>query len=116
MKKWLIGLLIILILFFICAYIFIPSTITVSSITSVNASINSSQRYLSDKPDRIKWWPGNDIVNQANPGNNISFYKGHYFKIPHHLTNSIIVVITRNNNDINSSIIFIQNSIDTTLI
>ncbi len=105
MKKLLIGLLIFLILFLGCVYIVIPAGITVSLITSINASINSTQRYLSDKAVRIKWWPGNDTANEINPGNNISFYRGYNFMIPHYLSNSTIILITRNNKDINSSVI-----------
>jgi effector-binding domain-containing protein len=116
MKKLLIGLLIFLILFLGCIYILIPARITVTSITTVSASINSTQRYLSDKPDRIKWWPGNDNVSKADLESNISFYRGYNFKIPHHLSNSTIVLITKDSNDINSSIIFIKLTIDTTLI
>jgi effector-binding domain-containing protein len=116
MKKILIGLFTFLILVLGCVYILIPARITVASITTVSASINSTQRYLSDKPDRIKWWPGNDTVSKADLENNISFYKDYYFKIPHHLSNSTIVLITKNSKDINSTMIFIKLTIDTTLI
>ncbi len=116
MKKFLIGSLVLLLLSLVCVYLVIPPKITVSSIATVNANVNSAQRYISDKPGRSKWWPRNGTIGLANTKHNISSYEGFNFQIPLNLFNASTIFITGNNKDINSSITFLKLTIDTTLI
>lgn len=58
MKRWfgiVIGLLIIALAAF---YLFVPGTIHISSIKTVNSSMQTGLRYLSNDSNWAKWWPG----------------------------------------------------------
>ncbi len=58
MKKWLIAFAALLALVVAGAYVFIPSTLTVSSISLINANENGTFRYLSDESKWATWWYG----------------------------------------------------------
>lgn len=57
MKKVLIVLLMIFILFSVATYIFIPKQLTVSKVSLVHANENALLRYLSDEQKWERWWP-----------------------------------------------------------
>ncbi len=56
MKKWIIALLAILLLIVLSTYIFIPSKLTVSNISIIEANENGTLRNLSDENKWQKWW------------------------------------------------------------
>jgi hypothetical protein len=57
MKKWLIGVFAIIILFLVACQIFIPQNITVSRSVIAKANLNGAYRFLSDDSNWVKWWP-----------------------------------------------------------
>src|SRR5215216_1217932 len=57
MKKWLIGVFVIVILFLISCQIFIPKNITVTRTVIAKANLNGVYRFLSSDSNWIKWWP-----------------------------------------------------------
>ena len=57
MKKWLIGIFAIIILFLISCQIFIPQNIIVVKSVIAKANLNGVYRFLSSDSNWIKWWP-----------------------------------------------------------
>src|SRR5688572_11523149 len=57
MKKWLIGVSSIFILFLLCVYVFIPSKILVAKSISANINQYGVYRFLSNDSNWQKWWP-----------------------------------------------------------
>ena len=57
MKKWLIGVFAIVILFLISCQIFIPQKIMVTRTVVAKANLNGVYRFLSSDSNWIKWWP-----------------------------------------------------------
>lgn len=57
MKKWLIGVFAIVILFLISCQIFIPQNITITKSVIAKANLNGVYRFLSSDSNWIKWWP-----------------------------------------------------------
>ncbi len=57
MKKWLIGLAIVIILAALATYIFIPAKLDVSQHALIRTTENGSYRAFSDPHHRLNWWP-----------------------------------------------------------
>ncbi len=60
MKKWIVGLFVILILGILSIYIFIPSKIVISNISSAEATITGEFRYIGSEVAWEKWWRDSD--------------------------------------------------------
>jgi hypothetical protein len=60
MKKWIVGLFVILILSVLGIYIFIPSKIVISNISSAEATITGEYRYIGSEEAWEKWWRDSD--------------------------------------------------------
>lgn len=59
MKKWLLGIVVLLIVLLIAsAFVFIPNNLTVSGTVLVNSTTETIQRTLDDENAWKKWWPG----------------------------------------------------------
>jgi len=102
MKKWLIGLVSLLLLFLISIYVYIPGKIFVIKSISVNANQNGVYRFLSDDLNWKKWWPDPVFFQE---GTSIVFQYGNYqFKKSKHLYNSFEIAIRKNKN-IDSSLL-----------
>ena len=57
MKKWLIGIFALVILFLISCQIFIPQNIILKRSVIARANLNGVYRFLSSDSNWIKWWP-----------------------------------------------------------
>jgi hypothetical protein len=66
MKKWIAGLVTVLILATASVYIFIPSTIRVRKVMQVNANEKGIYPFLYGGSSMAKWWPG-----ESTPGGKI---------------------------------------------
>jgi hypothetical protein len=60
MKKWIVGLLVILILGVLSVYIFIPAKIVISNISSAEATLTGEFRYMGSEEGWEKWWRDSD--------------------------------------------------------
>lgn len=58
MKKWILIVGTIIVVFIVGIYIFIPNVITLKSSAIINTSPKGLQRTLLNKKNIIKWWPG----------------------------------------------------------
>jgi hypothetical protein len=57
MKKWFIGIGIVLIVLIACIYIFIPGNLGITQVTPVKAAANGVYRVLADTSKWRNWWP-----------------------------------------------------------
>lgn len=58
MRKWIVGLFILLAVFIGSIYIFIPTKVTITHVVSVNANREATYRYISQQQNWKQWWPG----------------------------------------------------------
>ena len=58
MKKWLIGFILLLFLFFVGTYFFIPRKIVITRAVNANANQAGVFRFLSEEKNWKRWWPG----------------------------------------------------------
>lgn len=65
MKKLLIGLLILLVVFFGWIYLYIPASVTIKSNAVVKTTSAGLHRLLLNNAQTAEWWPGN-VVNEGN--------------------------------------------------
>lgn len=103
MKKWLIGLLALLIITLAGIYIFIPGSIKISETAVVTCKINYVNRYLLDDREWVKWWPAGNSGNQTIqlPADSSVDYNGYSYRISN-LYYHKIEVLTRDNKGLNS--------------
>jgi len=57
MKKWLIGIGVLLIATIVCIYVFIPRELDVSCVSSVKCNPQAAFRQVRHGGDWVKWWP-----------------------------------------------------------
>jgi hypothetical protein len=74
MKKWIIGLALLLFLFLVLLYIFIPSKLTVSTAGFMSCTPGAAVRILSDGPGWKKWWPASGTNEGTASGDSDSIY------------------------------------------
>jgi len=58
MKKWLTGIVLLLVLLTGLVYVGIPRTVVVSGMIAANCNVNGGFKFLGDGSNWIKWWPG----------------------------------------------------------
>jgi hypothetical protein len=56
MKKWIVGLLVIITLTILSLYIFIPSKIAITGVTASRVPISAAYRLISQQDKWEKWW------------------------------------------------------------
>jgi hypothetical protein len=94
MKKWLILVFSLFLLFWISCYFFIPEKIIVTKSIAVNANQAGVYRFLTDESNWQKWWPESSSVNDVR---NIVFEAGGFqFKKNKPLYNSFEIIIDQN--------------------
>lgn len=98
MKKWLSGLVIILLLAVAGIYIFIPSALTISEPVMLRATERGTLRYLGDAAKWEKWWPGKKESNSRFS------YEEHIYLLPAQSFNPIQLWIQHKQDTVNSSI------------
>lgn len=97
MKKWFIGIGIVLIIFIACVYIFIPGSLGISQVTPVNSSPNGTYRSLADTGKWRNWFPA---------ANGFS-HNGYNFTLQQTLPHGIDVMIKKDELNIPSRIVII---------
>jgi hypothetical protein len=110
MKKWLIGVTVIILLLVVCSYVFIPERIKISEEVLVNCTPGGAMRILTDENRWKKWWPRN---NSTNHNNRSSFkYDGYTYNIDEKLYNAINVTAYNQNSNFKSKIFIIPLTTD----
>ena len=99
MKKWIIGLLALVLIATACIYIFIPTELHISQVTILRSSKNASYRFLSEESNWKKWWPS-DSPNKKDSFN----YNGYQYQLLPKLTTDVDVLIRHDNLDLKSTI------------
>jgi len=93
MKKWLIGIVSLFLLFSLCVSLLIPRKIFVSTLVTARTSQSALYRFLSADSNWQKWWPG----SASAKGSSISFeLDGYAFKKSKPLYNSFEIAIEKN--------------------
>jgi hypothetical protein len=68
MKKWFIGLLLVLAVATAGVYIFIPANIKIRKVMSIRANEKGVHKFIQLREGIIKWWPGRDTSLSFNNG------------------------------------------------
>ena len=77
MKKWIFGILIIILIAVVCVYVFIPKTLVVATVTPISTNYTSAVDYSSNSNNWKKWWP---TINK-NDSTQVGTYKGVVYQI-----------------------------------
>lgn len=99
MKKWLLGLAILVAFAFIAGYFFLPRQFTVSKITYIDAPASSTYRFLSEPGNRKKWLPG-----ATTTGNTFSYNGDHYAVTSNNTYSTIGITIRHKDSTLNSKL------------
>ena len=77
MKKWMLGILVILSVAVVSVYAFIPQTLVVATVTPINTNYTNAVAYSSDSNNWAKWWP----TITKNDSKQVGMYKGVGYQI-----------------------------------
>lgn len=118
MKKWLLGLLIILIAAGIASYVLIPGIIKFSKIEKVPANSEEAFKHFADAGLRQKWV--SKLSGSANASNNASgnffIFSNDSFMVSGAQAPSANVLIGNGNQKLNSQILMVPKGVDSTII
>ena len=110
MKKWLVGILVILSCFTAFVYVFIPNGMTISRDISVKANREGLYRNLSDEKNWSEWWPGNKTGPDSS-GNYELGYNNAVYAVKDRTILSIIVTI-RDRPEVKTELTLIAKNLD----
>lgn len=99
MKKWIIGILIIIVVFFALSYFLIPSTLVISNTVYCKATFPGASRCIMKKEFWPKWW-----IDKSFAAKNKFEYKGDNYQLSDVHISSVIVTINHNDNKTESEI------------
>lgn len=111
MKKWTIGLLVVLMVALISSYFLIPATLNISKVVRINATGSGTDRFLGDKLKWARWWP----VNSSQLSNDTSgrfSYNNLIFQPGRRFLNTSEIIIGENNDTLSSTINVVSVRID----
>ena len=111
MKKWLIAVAALFIILVISIYIFIPSELTVSTVSAAKCTSTGAVRILSDTDGWKKWWPGNENLQGKK-----LVYKNNSYTVSEFVINGFKINIGGNGGTVESRLNLIPISYDSTLI
>lgn len=116
MKKLLLVLLLALIALCISSYIFIPSTLNISSAVTVGATDNGTQRFINDETNWTKWWNYHDSnsITKASIGSFI--INGDVFRLTEKFYKSVKINIQHKKQQLGSTMVVIPLQQDSTSI
>lgn len=100
MKKWIVAVIILLLLSLISIYILIPANIVVTKSITVDANQAGTHRFLTDKSNWQKWWPGSS--GDSNKTINAFELNGYRFNKNKSFFNSFEITIEKNAGVLNS--------------
>jgi len=112
MKKWLIGLTVIILLLVVCSYVFIPERINISEEVLVNCTPGGAMRILIDENKWKKWWPGNNSTDPENNNHSSFKYDRYTYHIDEKLYRAVNVTARNENRNFKSKIFIIPLATD----
>jgi hypothetical protein len=113
MRKWWLGLLLLLIILIACIYIFIPSHFHIHRTATFNAPDGAVKRLLIDNSNHWdKWWPGTSDTSRKNPSLGSYSYKNSTYTISDIKYNSLTLSIHINGFQASGSLILMPGKTD----
>lgn len=106
MRKWIIGLCILLAVAIGCIYIFIPAKVPITHVVSVHANREAAYRYISRLQNWKQWWPG------VAGTDSVFTYKNTRFKVNGLRYNALAITIQSGSDASNSLLTLISADID----
>jgi len=91
MKKWLIGLVLLIVIISAAVFIFIPAQLTVSKISLMKANSNATMRILNNETEWNKWWPGKKAEKNTFLKKQYPSFDGYTYQITNRLYNAVEV-------------------------
>lgn len=99
MKRIILAACILLVLFVVSVYLFIPSQIPVKSIVPVRCNSFGADRVLGDTGHWKRWWP--ETGRQADhEGINAWYFRGYRFRVKRRLLRSVEMVVGGNGKEV----------------
>jgi len=115
MKKLLLVLLAILVLFCISIYLFIPGKLNISSAVVVGATDNGTQRFIVDESNWAKWWADSTpAVSSIKQPDGSFVTNGDVFRVTEKFYKSAKVNIRHNNLQVETNLVIIPLQQDST--
>ncbi len=114
MRKWLIGLFLLLLIFFVGVYFLLPAQQVVSHFTLVGAGQSSVYRCLSDEACIQKWWQ--DEKEQNKTSQRTLQKDGYHFQFVPRLGNVVTAEIKNGSTVIQSSIAVLNLQVDSSAV
>jgi hypothetical protein len=101
MKKWFLGVVVILILALTSVYVFIPSTINIVKVADFNCTVDGAYRCLSDEGKWVQWLPFKDSATgrmnrPADPSHTFT-YNDYAYQVASGSPGVVDVLIERDN-------------------
>ncbi len=116
MKKWLLVLLALIALAIASIYIFIPSTIQVTSGTHVSCNANGASRLLLSPSNWRKWWPETDTTAGETDTSHVFKHDNTVYTVSQKVYNGVNIAIRNERISCNSKLSFLPVSLDTSVI
>ena len=118
MKKWLLGLLAILVATISALYIFIPGKLEISKTAYINVAPDAVHRNMTDESKWRYWWPAKSLAQTTNDTSQFgSFvYNKTIYTVTYKSTNIIEINLAHRNLKLNSHILIIPLKIDSTAV
>jgi hypothetical protein len=112
MKKWIVGILVILIFGISGIYIFIPAKVVISNISSSEATITGEFRYIAQEENWEKWW--RDSKGKSHVQGEPFTYGSSRFRINKRSYNSVGIEIEQGEAKIPSIVSLVSFALDST--
>lgn len=114
MKKLLLILFALVILFLAVIYSFIPSRIDFGNVIYIHANRNITSRYIADQTKWVKWWPANTLhVLSAKENKELSYtFKNYNYTITREAIEGTSILIKYDSKEINSFLHLIALKLD----
>src|SRR5476649_1763275 len=116
MKKLLIALIVVLTLFTLATYLFIPSQLTISAVTIIKTTDNGTERFLMNNSKWPVWWNyGNkDSAAQTKQSGPVFGINGDSLLLTEKFYKSANIQIRHKGQKIDSKIVMIRLDLDST--
>lgn len=103
MKKFLIVVISLCILFLVSIYIFVPGKLEIAKVEFANCNINGASRTIHDSHGWWKWWPDADSLRHNYKTDSVwHYYNGYYYHLDEKLYDAIKIQIKNKETNIES--------------
>jgi hypothetical protein len=117
MKKWLLLIAAVAVLFFACIYILIPADIEISYFTTAKATRDGTYRTIASENEWMKWWNYNNLQKKPSEINNRIFSNENYtYAFKQSGFNTALISIQHENNKTDGKLTILQLAPDSIVI